>query len=215
MKNPSSSAISVPSSAQVAGADAQHADFGSPDGARELDAGVQRNLLAADQADPAAEERVHIGAGAGNAAWRFRAGARKAEDAGAFEKERALLGKQQREAREIDLARIDFRLAEIGVERRRQPEARRDAVEDIEAGLAAEVVVVVAACQVQPSPGEERTQIQPDPLREPAEVRDFTGFGYLKKLRVEARARPPIVLELARDGSSDVEAPDALLRPEN
>ena len=100
-------------------ADAQHADFGSSDGAGQLDAGVERNFPAAEQADLAAEERIESAPVAGNAARRLGPGAREAEDAGAFEEKRALLRKQQRETRQVDLPRIDFRFAEVGVERRR------------------------------------------------------------------------------------------------
>ena len=128
---------------------------------------------------------------------RFRARAGKAEDAGPFEEERALFREQQRKARQIDLTRVHFGLAEVGIERRRQPQARRDAVEEIEAGLAGEVVF--PSRDTEPPAGEKWTEIEPDALREAVEVRDLSGFGHLKELRVEPCARPAIVFELAID----------------
>ena len=61
-------------------------------------------------------------------------GACEIEKESAVEKEIALLGEQQREAREIDLALIDFRLGEVGVHCEVGSEAGRDAIEQIEAG---------------------------------------------------------------------------------
>ena len=83
----------------------------------------------------------HVGAGRRNAAGGLRPGAGEAEHAGAFQKERALLGKQQREARQVDLPRVDFGLAEVGVERAGQLQAGRDVVEQVEPRLAVDVVV--------------------------------------------------------------------------
>ena len=75
----------LPSTAgQVAGADVEHADVGAADRAGQLEAGVDRHLLAAEQADLAAEEREHVGAVDRDAAGRLRSGAGEAEDAGAL-----------------------------------------------------------------------------------------------------------------------------------
>ena len=120
---------------EIAGADVQHADVGAADRPGQLDADVERNLAALEQSDRPAEERVDVGSRLGNASRRLGSGAGEGEDAGPFEKERSLLGKEQREARQVDLTGVHFGLAEVGVERRRQLQARRDVVEDVEAGF--------------------------------------------------------------------------------
>ena len=138
---------------------------------------------------------------------RFGTDAGEAEHAGAFQKERALLGKQQRKSRQVDLTRIDFGFAEVGVECGRELQTRREVVEHIETGLPAEVVSARPA-EMQPPAREEWAEIEPDALRQTVEVCDLTRFGYLKKLRFESSARPAIVLELPIDAASDVESPD-------
>ena len=140
-KNCSSSAIVAPLAVSSSPRpDPQDAHLGSSHGAHQLDAGIERYFLSADQPDLPAEERIDIRAGAGNAAGRFGTRARKAEDTGPLEEERALLRKQQRKARQIDLTRVHFGFAEVGIEGCREPQARRDAVEEIETGLAGEVI---------------------------------------------------------------------------
>ena len=57
------------------------------------------------------------------------------EDVGTFEEERALLGKEQRESREIRAPRVDFCFGEIGVDRQRREDARSQSLIDVEAGL--------------------------------------------------------------------------------
>jgi len=78
------------------------------DAAVEFDAGINRDLRAVEQADVAAEE--------GNELRRF-AGEAEAEIVliGALEKKGALLWKEEREAREINLARVDFGFCEVSV----------------------------------------------------------------------------------------------------
>ena len=110
---------------QVAGAHVEHADVGAADRAGQLDAGVDRHFLSAEQADLAAEERKHVGAGRGNAARRGSGPVlAKLKTPAPSRKNDALLGKQQREARQVDLARVDFGFAEVGVEGRGQLQAR-------------------------------------------------------------------------------------------
>src|SRR5262249_1582995 len=57
------------------------------------------------------------------------------EDVGAPEKERPLLGKEQRKACQIRPARVDFRLREVRVHRQRTEDVRADPLSDVEAGL--------------------------------------------------------------------------------
>ena len=78
------------------------------DSAVEFDAGSDRDLSAVEKADVAAEK--------GNELRSFTDEA-KTEIVliGAFEKEGTLFGKEKREAREIDLARVDFGFGEVSV----------------------------------------------------------------------------------------------------
>ena len=192
---------------EIAGAHAQHADIGAADGAGQLDAGVDRHLLAAKETDLPAEKRVHVGAGRGNASRRFRARAREAEDTRPLQEERSLLGKQHGEARQVDLARVDFRFAEVGVDGRGQLQAGRDVVEHVEAGLA---VAVAPAAGAQQPPREERADVETDPLRQADEIGDLARLRHLVELRVQPRAGPAVLLQLSIDVPGDVEAPHRL-----
>ena len=55
------------------------------------------------------------------------------EEGRAVEEEVALLGKEQREAREVDLPLIDFGLREVGVDGEVGPQQRRQVVEEVDA----------------------------------------------------------------------------------
>jgi len=61
--------------------------------------------------------------------------AREVEKRGAFEKEPALLGKEQRVLREIDLPLIDFGLREVRVDGEIGAQRRRDAVVQVGASI--------------------------------------------------------------------------------
>ena len=185
-------------------ADAQHANVGAADRAGQLDAGIDRHLLPAEETDLPAEERIDVGAGRRDAARRLRPGAGKVEDTRALQEERALLRKQHGEPRQVDLARIDFRLTEIGVEGCGQLQAGRDVVEHVEAGLSAGIVVALGA---QPSSRDKRPDVQADALRQARQVGDLARLGQLIELRAEACAGPSILLQLAVDIPGDVEAP--------
>src|SRR5690606_384619 len=70
---------------EVARADAEHADVGASDGAGQLDPGIERHFLSAEQTDAPAEERIHVGTGRRNAARWFRPDAGEVEDARALQ----------------------------------------------------------------------------------------------------------------------------------
>lgn len=53
----------------------------------------------------------------------------------AFEEERALVRKEQREARQVYLSRVHFRLREVGVHRRRADDVRADPLTHVQARL--------------------------------------------------------------------------------
>ena len=65
-----------------------------------------------------------------------RADASELEQVRIAQEEVALLGKEQIEAREVDLPVVDFRRGEIGVDGERAGERRRDAVVDVERRIA-------------------------------------------------------------------------------
>ncbi|MNC93729.1 hypothetical protein D3C83_104200 [compost metagenome] len=56
----------------------------------------------------------------------MRAADTKAEDLVAFDEERPFFGKERLEVREVDHCRVDFDLAEIGIDRRVECCARAD-----------------------------------------------------------------------------------------
>ena len=121
----------------VAGLHVEHAERDAGDLAGEPSAGAQRHLAPAVEADAAAEEQIRRVAAAGREPGAGAAGER--EDAEALEKEVALLGEEQVEARQVDLLLVDFDLREVGVDgqvrgqvlrqrrtsRRRRPARRR------------------------------------------------------------------------------------------
>ena len=95
-----------------------------PDASGEPRAGEKRNRIARRrQADPPAEEEDHVlrrvlpaaAAAAAATAAAVLPGA-ELEDAGVLEEEVALLGKEQAEAREVDLLLVGFDLREVGVD---------------------------------------------------------------------------------------------------
>jgi hypothetical protein len=96
--------------------------------------------------------------------WNLRPGAGKTEDPSTLQEERPLLRIQQREAREIDLARIDLGLAEVRVDGAGELQAGRDVVENVEPWLAVEVIRSGAA-EMQPAPRDERADVEADALR--------------------------------------------------
>ena len=57
------------------------------------------------------------------------------EDVVAFEKERALLGKEQRKSRQVRAPRVDFGFGEVGVDRQRREHVRAEPLRDVEARL--------------------------------------------------------------------------------
>src|SRR5205823_4020232 len=179
-----------------------HADVGVADRAVQLDARIDGDFLSPEQTDLTAEKREHVGTGRGNAAWNVGPRAREAENPSALEKECALLGEEQGEARQIDLARVHFGFAEVGIERRRQLEIGRDVVEQVEPWLASHVVQS-GPTDMQPPTREERTQVEADPLAQLAQVGELTCLGHLEKLRLQKSARPPVILELSVDRARD------------
>ena len=101
----SASSLTTPSF--VVGADHETAEVGIAGTAVDLRPGDDRHFLSADQPDPAREvgQDVLVEAEA------------ERKDIVAFEEERALLRKEEREPREVRPPRVDFGLGEIGIGR--------------------------------------------------------------------------------------------------
>ncbi len=141
-----------PSSSSLAGAHVQEADVLAAHLAGELGAEVDplRPRVGA-QADAAAEERLHLlGAQA------VAAGAGEVEERGAVEEEVAPLGKEEGEAREVDLALIDLGLREVGVDRQVGAQAGRRVVEEVDAG-----VLHRGPSRLRPRPGADSVDSRP------------------------------------------------------
>ena len=99
-------------------------------------AGVKRDLLPPVEAYiPAVEQHRRVAA-----AERPGAGPAEREQPLVLQKEFALLGKEQREAREVDLLLVRLHLGEVRVDGEIGRQVLRDAVLDVEAARAAEVV---------------------------------------------------------------------------
>ena len=133
----------------------------------------------------------------------IRAGAGEAEHAGAFQEERAFLGKQQREPRQVDLARIDFCFAEVGVERAGQLQAGCDVVEQVQARLAAGIVrPALAECSQRPARNGRRSR--PMPWVSPSRLVICPASDTCRNWCLETRARPAVVFELPVDAAGKV-----------
>ena len=72
------------------------------------------------------------------------------EDVGAFEEERALLGKEQRKPRQVRAARVDFGFGEVGVDGDRGEHVRAEPLGDVEARLELAVDVGVDGAGMPP-----------------------------------------------------------------
>src|SRR5262249_34022939 len=129
---------------RVAGLDVEDTHVEARLPARDLETGEDRDLLAVQEPDRAAEEGNQLGILAPQAG--------NVVHPGALEEERPLLREEELEAREVDLARVHLRLREIGVDGQGRRQAGRDALEDVEAGL--ELPVSVLAPD-----GEERSDV--------------------------------------------------------
>src|SRR5262249_28064523 len=161
--------------------------------------GQDRDLLIADETDPAREERDEARAVAAEA------GAER-EDVGPVQEERPLLGEEQRESREVRLARVYLGLGEVGVDGERGEGVRAEPLRDVQARVERAVrrsrgrVVLEAADERGPD-AEAQAQV------EHGQAGEETGAARLEDAEVLARARPPVGLLEPLDSALDVEAP--------
>ena len=187
---------------------AEYPELGAAYPASQLSARADRHLLAFQQSHPAAEERIDVGAGPGDAAGRARARAREAEHACVLKEERPLLGEEEREAVQVDLAQVDLGLSEIRVHRADHPQARRDPVGDVQAGFRAHVRRP-RTVEAQRIAADEGTDLHTDSLVQPFERADLSRLGNLEELCLEPGSRPSDILQSPIDLAREVEAPDA------
>ena len=187
-----------------AGFDVEHADvvIGLP--SCQLDAGTQRHRdvvfvgSALDEPNPASEERSDVGRVDETS---------DVEDPGAFEKECALLGKEQRKPREIDLTDVGFRFGEVGVDSDCGIQVRREVLEDVEAARQLTTSVSVATRHIW-------SDVQPEALPNPLEAFETAGLREVPDPDVLARRRPAIGFLAALDLPFDIESPYGLARLE-
>ncbi len=147
------------------------------------------------QPHAAAEERDQVVAQVG-----------ELEDARVLQEERALLGEEEREARQVELARVGLGLGEVRVDRQHRLQAGRDAIEGVQPRLAGRLVRAGRAV-VHPVAVEEGHHVETQPLVQPVQARQIAGFRDQEDGRVVARARPAVDLVAALDPAVDVEAP--------
>ena len=201
--------VAVEDAGNLAGPHVQDADLGATGPAGELEAVVDGHLLPAQQPDSAAEEGEDLGPSAGNAPGLIDAGRGEIEHAGVLQEEGPFLGEEDRKPGQVDLAIIDFGLAEVSVDRGRQAQARRQIVEQVQPRLAPDDIVAVDA-GMEPALCDERADVEADALLDVFQVGDFSCFRDLEELRLEACSGPAHLFQLALDDAADVEAPDCL-----
>ena len=132
------------------------------------------------------------------------ADAAELEDVGVLQEEVALLGEEQPEPGEVDLPVVDLGRGEVGVDRKRCIEQRRDLVEDIERGLPIEPRSAPSIEVVVFDDAQRRHDIQPAALLQAFETRDRA-----RDARVElAVARDPAQgLVIALNRALEVHSP--------
>ena len=148
-------------------------------------AGDQADRSALDETEIAREERPGVGALAVDSRSAERSSA-KLEIAGILEKEVACLRKEEREPRRVHLPFVERRVGEIRVERQRAGQCRRDPVEDVSAGGAAETRAIVGLAPVVL--GAQRDiglDVEAETGRDGGDAGERSGFRHVGEL--EAR----------------------------
>ena len=152
------------------------------------------------QADPSREEQVGAAPEAGPAA--------DVEHAGVLQEEVALLGEEEREARQVDLLLVHLDLGEVGVQREVQVEARRHAVFDVEAVLVEPGPVQASGYGVLPAAGQHvRRQPQIQAPVDPADAAQGACLAETGQLVFLGDRGPEDLLVLAPDVAHEVGAP--------
>src|SRR5262245_35095838 len=127
------------------------------------------------------------------------------EDAGIFEEEVALLGKQQTEAREVDLLLVGLNLGEVGVDREVPRQTGADAVLHVEPDVGVTRRVGLA----NRARAGHAVRFHADVLAGPHSAQPFDRAGQRDALQVvDARQRRPVtVLVQPSQLSLEVDAP--------
>src|SRR6185436_9819679 len=107
--------VLVRNSREVASAHIEHADIGAAYLAGQFHTEIDWDFFTVQETDLAAEEWVGIGASYGNTGQRSRGGACETEHTRVFKEKRALFRKEDRKTGQINLPRIHFSFAEVGV----------------------------------------------------------------------------------------------------
>ena len=125
-------------------------------------------------------------------------------------KKSRLLGEEQAEPRQIDLPIVDFGRREIGVQRQRRIQRRRDLVEDVERRL--RIGVIGARREVAALDGRQRRHdVEAQPL---PQVRDPRELARDRRALRPVSRDPTHRLVVARDSAVEVEAPGVGVRIE-
>ena len=128
------------------------------------------------------------------------------KDVAALEKERALLREEQREARQVRAARVDFGLGEVGVDGQRGEHVRAEPLRDVEARL--KLAVDVGVRRGNAAAGRDRrTHGQADAEIEVRQIGEQAGAAGLRDLVLARRERPAIGLEPPLNAALHVEVP--------
>ncbi len=197
-------------------ADAERPEVPASETAAELAAVVDVHGLAARaQAEVAREERASVlarGAAArGASAAAAAADAAELEYVGVLKEEVALLGEEQAETRQVDLAVVDLGRREVRVERQRGVRRRRDLVEDVERGLEARAAVGARPVHAPVGHAERRHDVEPEPLLEPFEADGRPGDA---RVHLPVARHPAYRLVVALDRALEVDAPGLAARIE-
>ena len=183
--------------------DVKGGDAPFPRSAENLHAGVEWNNVSFDETDRARVERYEVLAEV----------EAEVELVGAFQEERAFLGKEQRELRQIDLPRVDFGLGKIGVDGDHASELRGHVVADIDAGPTRERPI---GRDEVPGPLRERVRVDREAgACTESRYLERAGAAEIRQTRVERRPAPSQRLPLSRNIPFSIESPRAELRVES
>ena len=137
---------------------------------------------------------------------RVRVDAAESEERRVLREERALLRKEKREAAEVDLTLVDLGVGEVGVDRERGGERRRDVPDEIEAGIKLEALFAGRRIGVAHE-ARVRFHIEAATLTQAGDAAEFANIGQRERALGAGKTGPAHRLLFAADGASDVEAP--------
>src|SRR6185503_7992335 len=129
-----------------------------------------------------------------------------------LQEEVARLGREQREARRVDLTDVERRIRKIGIDGERVGERRRHLVERIAAGSHARIraginlpIALQARCAIE-------LDVEADALTHILNPHEVAGLADVSELERRIDSRPVDTLVLVENASSDVESPGGRVR---